>query len=185
MAFRKVFRQAGCAHELLHLLGLHCQGLAVSVLVWRAKSLGNTETAVVAAELVAVVVAASAACHASLAPLRMLTDHERVTLADSLPAEKTSLWRALFEVRRAFPFELTWVPAHGKQVHVQVHPDWRDLNNHADRAAGAASRNAKVPLHPWMSALAQRRQRAAKILERKLKILEPLQQRLIDAVGGR
>ena len=152
-----------------------------------SQPLGRIETTVNAAEVVAVLVAASAAERAGIADAHFLTDHHAVLsglAGATVSVGKSSLWRSLRAVLRRQSFEVSWVPAHGRSGHLKVPDFWRCLNKLADEAATTCSLEASAASSSWSTALTRRRSLVAKILHFKMDVFDDLYQKFLTFFGG-
>ena len=154
-------RQAACAVAWRSACGIQVWSRALEV-----------ETTVNAAELVAVVVGATAADAASFSPVRLLTDHAEIVRRSDLStipasAGKQVLWEAWFALVRGGSTSASWVPSHRKASHLDIPEEWRILNDHVDIAAGRCAAAAAALKADWCAELRARRALAVKILQYK------------------
>ena len=153
-----------------------------------SQPLGRIETTVNAAEVVAVLVAATAAERAGISDAHFLTDHHAVVsglAGATVSVGKSFLWRNLRSVLRRRSYEVSWVPAHGRSGHLRVPPSWRRLNKLADEAASTCSLETSAASSSWSSALTRQRALVAKILHFKMDVFDELYQKFLAISGGR
>ena len=154
-------RQAACAIAWI-------SGSAVRT--WH-RTLGAIESSVNAAELVAGVVVGHAAV--DFKPCRFLTDHrELVRRASSLSAfpvsqGKKALWDEWINITADEQVRVSWVPSHGKYLHLNIPLLWRELSHHADLAAGRSAATFSSERSQWCHGLRSRRRLALRILSFK------------------